>query len=169
MLLDKNDAALSVWTGSTNISEKGIFGHCNTGHIINDPKIAARYFEYWKLVYNNMDRKSYQAAVMAMKDDGDRKAGEIPAGISVFFSPRQTNDMLQNYADLVEGANEMVCCIYPFNIDQRFQKVFKEDKPYLRYILLDARQGYNTFKTNDRDVEVVAGAFIETGVDQWAG
>lgn len=168
VLLDKNDAAISVWTGSTNISEKGIFGHCDTGHIVNDEKIAARYFEYWKLVYKNMDRKTYQDAVMSMKGGGDRKADAIPTGISVFFSPRMTNDMLQNYADLVDTASEMVCCIYPFNVDKRFQKVFTQDKPYLRYILLDSRKGYNTFKTDDRDVEVVAGAFIETGVDQWA-
>jgi len=45
VLLEKNDTPVSVWTGSTNISEKGIFGHCNTGHQINDPSVAARYFE----------------------------------------------------------------------------------------------------------------------------
>ncbi len=168
VLLDKNDKAISVWTGSTNISEKGIFGHCNTGHLINDPKIADRYFEYWKLVYKNLGRKTYQNDVMVLKDGGDKKASQIPAGISVFFSPRKTNDMLQNYADLVESANEMVCCIYPFNVDKRFQQVFGEDKPYLRYILLDARKDYNTFKTNDRDVEVVAGSYIDSDFDQWA-
>ena len=68
----------------------------------------------------------------------------------------------------VQSANEMVCCIYPFNIDKRFQLVFGEDKPYLRYILLDARKGYNTFQTNDRDVEVVAGSYIDSDLDQWA-
>ena len=168
VLLDKNDTAISVWTGSTNISEKGIFGHCNTGHLIKDPKIADRYFAYWKLVYKNLDRKTYQNDVMVLKDGGDKKASQIPAGVSVFFSPRKTNDMLQNYADLVESANEMVCCIYPFNVDKRFQQVFGEDKPYLRYILLDARKDYNTFKTNDRDVEVVAGSYIDSDFDQWA-
>ena len=168
VLLDGKDNPIRVWTGSTNISEKGIFGHCNTGHLINDRKVAGRYFEYWKLVYKNLDRKSYQNAVAALKDGGDKKAGEMPEGISVFFSPRTTNDMLQNYADLVESAKQMVCCIYPFNVDKRFQKVFGEDKPYLRYILLDARKDYNTFQTNDRDVEVVAGSYIDSDFDQWA-
>jgi hypothetical protein len=168
VLLDGKDNPIRVWTGSTNISEKGIFGHCNTGHFINDRKVAGRYFEYWKLVYKNLDRKSYQNAVAALKDGGDKKAGEMPEGISVFFSPRTTNDMLQNYADLVESAKQMVCCIYPFNVDKRFQKVFGEDKPYLRYILLDARKDYNTFQTNDRDVEVVAGSYIDSDFDQWA-
>ena len=76
--------------------------------------------------------------------------------------------MLQNYADLVASAQEMVCCIYPFNVDNRFQLVFGEDKPYLRYILLDARKDYNKFTTNDRDVEVVAGSYIDSDFDQWA-
>ena len=168
VLLDKNDKPLSVWTGSTNISEKGIFGHCNTGHQIADKAIAAKYFAYWQLVYQNLDRDSYRAAVMALPDGGDKKAADIPDGISVFFSPRKTNAMLQTYADLIESAKEMVCCIYPFNIDQRFQTVFTEEKPYLRYILLDARRSYNTFKTNDRDVEVVAGDYIQANIDQWA-
>jgi hypothetical protein len=168
VLLDKNDKPLRVWTGSTNISEKGIFGHCNTGHQVNDPKIAAQYFNYWQLVYRNLDRKTFQSEVMSLKDGSDKVGDQLSAGTYVFFSPRKTNDMLQNYAEMIEGAQEMVCCIYPFNIDKRFQKVFGEDKPYLRYILLDARRSYNTFQTNDRDVEVVAGSYVEAAVDQWA-
>jgi hypothetical protein len=168
VLLDENDKPLRVWTGSTNISEKGIFGHCNTGHQIADKAVAARYFAYWQLVYQNLDRDAYRAAVMSLPNGADRKAAEIPDGISVFFSPRKTNAMLQTYADLIEGAQEMVCCIYPFNIDQRFRAVFGKDKPYLRYILLDARKSFNTFQTDDRDVEVVAGAYIQSNIDQWA-
>jgi phosphatidylserine/phosphatidylglycerophosphate/cardiolipin synthase-like enzyme len=36
-----------VWTGSTNITEGGIFGHSNVGHAITDPTIAAAYADYW--------------------------------------------------------------------------------------------------------------------------
>ncbi len=167
VILDKNDNPLKVWTGSTNISAKGIFGHCNTGHLIDNAKIAQKYSDYWDLVYQNLDRKTYQADVENLKDGKDKKAVDIPNGISVFFSPRKTNDMLQTYADLIEGANEMVCTIYPFNIDKRFQVVFEEDKPYIRYILLDERRGYNTFQTDDKDVEVTAGAYIKSEIDQW--
>jgi hypothetical protein len=38
-----------------------------------------------------------------------------------------------------------------------FQAVFKEDEKYIRYILLDEHRGYNTFQTDDKDVEVTAG------------
>jgi phosphatidylserine/phosphatidylglycerophosphate/cardiolipin synthase-like enzyme len=97
----------------------------------------------------------------------DLEAGNIKEGITVFFSPRKSLNMLQEYADLIDGAIEMVCCIYPFNIDQRFQKVFQEDKPFIRYILLDSHKDYNTFQTNDKDVEVTAGSYIRTPIDQW--
>jgi phosphatidylserine/phosphatidylglycerophosphate/cardiolipin synthase-like enzyme len=166
VVLSPDETPLRVWTGSTNISEKGIFGHCNTGHTINDRAIARKYFDYWKVVYQNLDRKDFQEQVMEL--EGNAAATEIPDGVSVFFSPRDSNDMLQTYADLIEGAEEMVCCIYPFNIDKRFQTVFQEDKKYLRYILLDSRKGYNKFETDDRNVEVVAGAYIHSAFDQWA-
>ena len=167
IILDKDDTPLRVWTGSTNISAKGIFGHCNTGHTVTDKKIAAKYYAYWQLVYKNLARKDYQEAVEGMEDGADQSAADIKNGISVFFSPRKTDTMLQTYADLIESASEMVCCIYPFNIDKRFQEVFKKDKTYLRYILLDERRDYNTFKTDDKDVEVTAGAYIKSPVDNW--
>jgi phosphatidylserine/phosphatidylglycerophosphate/cardiolipin synthase-like enzyme len=169
LLIDKKDKAIKVWTGSTNISEKGIFGHCNTGHIINDQKIASKYYEYWNLVYENLGNKDFQTKVEQLKEQKDRNKDEFEKGIYVFFSPRKAYNMLQTYADLIDDANEMVCCIYPFNIDKRFQEVFKEDKTYLRYILLDKRKKYNTFVSNDKDLDVVQGSIIKGEIDQWAG
>ena len=167
VLVDKNDKAVKVWTGSTNISAKGIFGHCNTGHIINDIDIAQKYYEYWKLVDQNLDHKTFQNEILKLKNGNDVKAIDIPKGINVFFSPRKSNDMLQNYADLIDQAKEMVCCIYPFNIDKRIEEVFKKDKDYIRYILLDKHQASNTFITNDKDVEVTAGSYIKNPIDNW--
>jgi phosphatidylserine/phosphatidylglycerophosphate/cardiolipin synthase-like enzyme len=159
------DEPIKVWTGSTNISEKALFGHCNTGHLVIDKTIAKKYDAYWKELYKNPDRDSLSSAVESIQADLD--AADMKEGIRVYFSPRRSLNMLQQYADLIEKANGMVCCIYPFNIDKRFQKVFQEDKPYIRYILLDSRKGYNTFQTNDKDVEVTAGAYIRSPIDQW--
>ena len=165
VLLNNEDEPVKVWTGSTNISEKALFGHCNTGHIVADKTIAKRYYAYWQELYNNPDRATLSNTVESIQ--ADVKAENIKEGITVFFSPRKSLNMLQQYADLMDGANEMVCCIYPFNIDKRFQKVFQEDKPFIRYILLDSHKDYNTFQTNDKDVEVTAGSYIRTPVDQW--
>jgi phosphatidylserine/phosphatidylglycerophosphate/cardiolipin synthase-like enzyme len=157
--------ATKVWTGSTNISEKGVFGQCNTGHLVNDSAIAGKYLKYWNELAKNPKKTDLSAAVLDTQKD--LASDEIKDGITVFFSPRQSVDMLQQYANLIDGASEMVCCIYPFNIDKRFQEVFQKDKPYIRYILLDSHSKYNTFQTNDRDVEVTAGSYIKSPVDQW--
>lgn len=165
ILCNAIDEPTKVWTGSTNLSEKALFGHCNTGHIVIDRPIAKKYYAYWKELYNNPDRSTLSSAVESVQADVD--ASQMPEGVTVFFSARKSLNMLQQYANLIENANELVCCIYPFNIDKRFQKVFQEDKPYIRYILLDSHKGYNTFQTNDKDVEVTAGSYIKSPVDHW--
>jgi phosphatidylserine/phosphatidylglycerophosphate/cardiolipin synthase-like enzyme len=165
ILCNAKGEPVKVWTGSTNLSEKALFGHCNTGHIVVDRAIAKKYYAYWKKLYDNPDRSTLSSEVESIQ--ADVKASDMPEGITVFFSARKSVNMLQQYADLIESANEVVCCIYPFNIDKRFQKVFQEDKPYIRYILLDSHKGYNTFQTNDKDVEVTAGSYIKSPIDQW--
>ena len=165
ILCEANDKAVNVWTGSTNISEKAIFGHCNTGHIVKDRTIAEKYHAYWKALSENPDRKTLALATERIQ--ADMATEPMEDGTTVFFSPRSTCAMLQQYADLIDGAKEMVCCIYPFNIDRRFQAVFKKDEPFIRYILLDSHKSYNAFQTDDKDVEVAAGSYIKSPIDQW--
>jgi phosphatidylserine/phosphatidylglycerophosphate/cardiolipin synthase-like enzyme len=165
VLCGADGKATKVWTGSTNISEKAIYGQCNTGHLVNDRTIAGKYLKYWNELYNNPDKKTLSKAVEDIQID--LADDEIQKGMAVFFSPRKSLNMLQQYANLIKSANEMVCCIYPFNIDKKFQAVFKEDKPFIRYILLDTHKSYNTFQTDDKDVEVTAGSYIKSPVDQW--
>ncbi len=153
-----------VWTGSTNISEKGVFGQCNTGHVVKDKTIAEKYLAFWNALKDDPTRKDLVAEVMKLQDD-------IPTNqlaensISVFFSPRKSFGMLDVYAELAEGANEMACGIFPFNIDQRFQDAFNADKDFPRYIIVD--KGNNKFNANDRDLDIAVGAYIKNPVDQW--
>ena len=48
IVLIHKDVPIAVWTGSTNISAGGIFGHSNVGHAIWDKGIAQRYLDYWE-------------------------------------------------------------------------------------------------------------------------
>ena len=50
LLFRQGGASKQVWTGSTNLSQNGIFGHSNNAHIVRDDDIAETYFEYWKLL-----------------------------------------------------------------------------------------------------------------------
>src|SRR4249919_2749121 len=48
VVLLKDDEPVEVWTGSTNITKGGIFGHSNVGHVVRDPAVAAAFLDYWK-------------------------------------------------------------------------------------------------------------------------
>ena len=50
-----------VWTGSTNVTEGGIFGHANVGHRISDRKVAQRYLDYWQRSPTTRRRKALKA------------------------------------------------------------------------------------------------------------
>lgn len=160
----KSGKPKSVWTGSTNISEKGIFGQCNTGHIVKDQRIANRYLEFWETLRTDPDRKVLRSAVMALQVD--LRPDELPKdAVSAFFSPRGDTTMLDVYAELVEGARELACGIFPFNVDQRFRRAFDKDKEFPRYIIVDRTA--NAFRPNDRDLDVVVGSYVKNPVDQW--
>src|SRR5439155_15164128 len=46
IVLIRKNKPVAVWTGSTNISAGGIFGHSNVGHTIWDKDLAQRYLDY---------------------------------------------------------------------------------------------------------------------------
>jgi hypothetical protein len=48
IVLIHREKPVAVWTGSTNISAGGIFGHPNVGHAIWNADIAQRYLDYWE-------------------------------------------------------------------------------------------------------------------------
>jgi hypothetical protein len=43
IVLLRNGAPIEVWTGSTNISDGGIFGHSNVGHLVHSEQVAGQY------------------------------------------------------------------------------------------------------------------------------
>lgn len=161
---DAQGKPLKVWTGSTNISEKGIFGQCNTGHAVQNKDVAAKYLRYWKALEPDPERSDLKKAVMELQADLSVK--QLPKNISVFFSPRSSEMMLDVYAQLVAEATEMVCGIFPFNVNERFQRAFNLEKSFPRYIIVDKKN--NAFQANDRDLDIAVGAYIkESRLDQW--
>jgi hypothetical protein len=39
----------AVWTGSTNLTQNGIFGHSNVGHVVRIASVAQLFRDYWEL------------------------------------------------------------------------------------------------------------------------
>jgi phosphatidylserine/phosphatidylglycerophosphate/cardiolipin synthase-like enzyme len=161
IVLLKGDIPVAVWTGSTNISSGGIFGHSNVGHVVWDETIAKAYLAYWNLLAANLTPTKLR--------EPNREATPTPSGLppkaSVvpLFSPRDekdSTDTLQWYADLMAKGKRIVCLTVAFNLDEVFQKVIAQDNDVLRYIIKDDDLGDGEIIGVDRDVLFAAGGYL---------
>ncbi|HUS00463.1 MAG TPA: phospholipase D-like domain-containing protein [Chitinophagaceae bacterium] len=161
IVLLENEIPVAVWTGSTNISAGGIFGHSNVGHIVWDAAIAKAYFEYWGRLSQNLTPTKLRPL--------NKAATPIPAGkppknsITPVFSARdgaEENNTLQWYADLMAGAKKLMCITVAFNLDEVFQKVIQEENNVLRYIVKDDNLGDNEIIGRDKDVLFASGGYF---------
>lgn len=169
MVLCKNGVAEQVWTGSTNITMAGIFGHCNTGHWIVDKEIAQQYLTYWNALIGDPAMSEVAKVSEAINNAADLVA--LPKGDYVFFSPRdrgttvKPSKHLENYARLIDSAKELVCMIFPFNMDEVFSKVYAKNKKYLRLLLFESSADAASVQSNDTDLKITAGK-VYTGKEQ---
>jgi phosphatidylserine/phosphatidylglycerophosphate/cardiolipin synthase-like enzyme len=165
VLLEQNGAGtyepIAVWTGSTNISAGGIFGHSNVGHIVWDKQVAAAYLEYWQRLAQNLTPTKLRQP--------NRNATPTPTGpppknsVVPLFSARDDkdgNETLQWYADRLAEAKQIACLTVAFNLDEVFQKVIAQENDVLRYIVKDDDLGEGEIIGRDRDVLFAAGGYL---------
>jgi phosphatidylserine/phosphatidylglycerophosphate/cardiolipin synthase-like enzyme len=165
MVLLESGTPTEVWTGSTNITIRGIFGHCNTGHWVRKPAIAAKYHKYWKALWDNPLKKDIRAVTDSLQKDISGK--NVGAGTKVVFSPRKSDAMLQSYINMMDDADTAVCIIFPFNIEKIFKDFYTVDKKYIRFIITDKKGDKTNFVTNDRDVYRTCGAILDSPIEKW--
>lgn len=163
ILLDDGNP-VAVWTGSTNISDGGIFGHSNVGHIVWDTEVAQKYLDYWHNLAKNLTPTKLRAP--------NKEATPTPTGkprrnsVTPLFSARDgkdSNDTLQWYADRLADAKELSCMTFAFHIDEVFQNVLREENDVLRYVVKDDPLGEKESVGQDRDVIFAAGAYLGEG------
>src|SRR6185503_8958306 len=53
IVLLHNGEPIEVWTGSTNFTDGGIFGHSNCGHLVRDKDVATAYYDYWEELHKD--------------------------------------------------------------------------------------------------------------------
>lgn len=160
VLLEDNQP-IAVWTGSTNISAGGLFGHSNVGHIIWDKDIANQYLEYWERLAKNIT----SSKIIKL----NKIASPTPIGppeknsINALFSARDEkdeNETLEWYAKLMDSAKKIVCITVAFNLDQVFQSVIKKENDVLRYIVKDDNLGTGEDIGTDKDVIFASGGYF---------
>jgi hypothetical protein len=142
VLLHKGDP-VAVWTGSTNISAGGIFGHSNVGHVVWDRKIAKRYLDFWtELAEEDVKAGDLMKANLALEPTPDEPPPK--ARILTLYSPRDAKDTtttLDWYASLISAARRIVCMTFAFNLDEVFEKVLAAKGETLHYAVFDKNPG----------------------------
>jgi len=138
IVLTKAGAAQAVITGSTNFSIGGIYGHSNVVHICEKDEVAAKYLWLWNELKKNTP-KSADVSVLVGKtplpDDSVEKQ------ITPIFSPRDSLQALDWYAEQAKGANDALFMTFAFGMNQRFQDAYGTGTAKLRYALMEAMSG----------------------------
>jgi phosphatidylserine/phosphatidylglycerophosphate/cardiolipin synthase-like enzyme len=138
VVLTKDGVAQAVLTGSTNFSVGGIYGHSNVVHICERNDVAAKYLWLWNELNKNTP-KSADAAVIAGKtplpDD------PLAEQITPVFSPRDSLQALDWYAEQAKGANDALFMTFAFGMNPRFQDAYRTGTAKLRYALMEAMSG----------------------------
>ena len=134
VLLHKGEP-VELWTGSTNFTDGGIFGHSNCGHIVRNEGVAAAYLKYWEELQKDPEMRD----IRPWNDEIFPISDGFPAvGVGTAFSPRSNLDLLRWYARLMDKANTAVFFTAAFGVNDLFEEVLEHPKPYLRYVLLES-------------------------------
>ncbi len=164
VLLKQGKTPIAVWTGSTNISEGGIFGQTNVGHWVRNEAVAASYLQYWQVLsqdpgvpfgQNGRSGKAKQAYQQFKQDvvgcradipfDSDSGANAIPKGTTAIFCPRTTETMLDTYAHLLDSSKAVGCITLAFGVGEVFKKLLDQHtkKGPIVFMLLEKKDQKN--------------------------
>ena len=169
IVLIHKDKPVAVWTGSTNISAGGIFGHSNVGHAIWDAGLAQRYLDYWeKLADPDVTRKPLVESNLEVEPTPAHNSAPPPDRILTLFSPRDDKETLETlhwYADLMGSAQQILCMTFAFNLDAVFSEVLERAGKTLQYAVFDKNLETEVETRIDqaKNTVIAVGAKLEEG------
>ncbi len=133
-VLSRKGKPIAVWTGSTNLTENGIFGHSNLGHVVEDKTIASAYLKYW-----NELKENPQAAVERdwMALNNPNPPDQWKDDLRAVFSPHSGLSILKWYASIANGAKKGLFMTFAFGMDQLFKRVYEQNDDVLRFALME--------------------------------
>jgi phosphatidylserine/phosphatidylglycerophosphate/cardiolipin synthase-like enzyme len=131
-----NGTPESVWTGGTNFSEGGIFGHSNVAHVIEEEGVARKFLDYWTALSADLESTPLKGAVETLSP---LPAAPPPLGTSVLFSPRKNLDALNWYADLARSATDGLLMTFAFGMNDLFKNVYQNGLAPFRLALLEKK------------------------------
>ena len=152
LVLTRKGKPQAVWTGSTNWTENGLFGHFNCGHIVDDPKLASAYLDYWNELATNPEaaaEKSWAA------DENPNPPSPWDSDLTAVFSPHRGDKILDWYAEIAGGAKQALFMTFAFGMDKRFKDVYREQDDVLRFALMEREGNGAGLKQARKDIDVI--------------
>jgi phosphatidylserine/phosphatidylglycerophosphate/cardiolipin synthase-like enzyme len=148
LVLRRGGKAIQVWTGSTNLSVNGMFGHSNNAHIVRDELVAQKYARYWDILNDDPTRKptATRATALAPLPPPD-------PSLDALFSPRLTLDALDWYATLAAGASRGVFMTFAFGMNSRFVPSFDVTDDVIRFALMEKKGTGKTYKQQAMEID----------------
>jgi phosphatidylserine/phosphatidylglycerophosphate/cardiolipin synthase-like enzyme len=169
VVLTRNGVAKAVWTGSTNLTQGGVYGHSNVGHIITDAAVAGAFLAYWQqMADNSVTTAALRTWLAANNPIVTASMPSAPA--SLVFSPRTDDDVLDWYGRIFDSATSSAHITGAFGLNKVFLPALARERPIIRNVLLDKPPASNSapIPVNDPDVRVAHGAKFNTPIAQWA-
>jgi phosphatidylserine/phosphatidylglycerophosphate/cardiolipin synthase-like enzyme len=163
VVLTRNGQPVSVWTGSTNITENGIFGHLNCGHRVNDAALARQYLDYW-----NVLRKDPGTAALKQWTDSHGAKPTCPPtkGVGSQFSPQSGLVTLQQYGAIAALAKKGLFMSFAFGMNPVFQADYRLADAVPRFALMEKEGNGAGLAQGKRDIAEIrkrANVFVAVG------
>jgi phosphatidylserine/phosphatidylglycerophosphate/cardiolipin synthase-like enzyme len=162
IVLLKGGKPVQVWTGSTNITEGGLFGQSNVGHIVRDRNIARQYLDYWDRLAQDPGATELRAANVEATPDPEEFPPE--GGMTAIFSPRTSLSVLNSYAEGMKKATSTVFFTAAFGVNKALAGILAEDYGFLRYVLLETPGKTYGDIVKNRQNQVSIGSFLKNDV-----
>jgi len=178
IVLIEDERPVAVWTGSTNITEGGLFGQSNVGHVIRNAAVAEKFLAYWEMLAT--DPATSNAAATGLADwiiaqQPDPVGAPAADSMAVYFSPRPGEGLLDWYAELFGSAQQSVHFTTAFTVADQFlaKAVAPPANDALRYLLLETiggrlRQPYEQMAPIEGN-RIAYGDRIGTPLDEGSG
>lgn len=131
-----NGTPQSVWTGGTNFTEGGIYGHSNVAHVVEDPLIAQQFLDYWNELAADSTSTPLKNNIEVLSP---LPTSQLPQGTTAIFSPRKSLDALNWYADLARNASDSLFMTFAFGMPDVFKDVYASAQSSLRFALLEQK------------------------------
>jgi phosphatidylserine/phosphatidylglycerophosphate/cardiolipin synthase-like enzyme len=148
---------VQVWTGSTNITLDGIFGHSNVGHLVRDPAVAAEYLSYWNVLATdpNLDQLHTWTSQHNVLPAGL----PAPATTTVLFSPQARKQALEWYGQRLAASQKAAFYTGAFQTNKLLMNVFSKPTNFLCYILLEKRGKTVELTNRGPEKRIAVGAY----------